>query len=86
MSLFFYYLRGEGLIRCKTFEDVKNVYGEENLIKIHKIKQIVTYAVLKCQPVWIDEGQGGVMIAYYYKPETELAWKYWLEHAPNKNE
>lgn len=32
---------------------------------------------MKCQPVWIDEGFGGKLIAYYYKPETEMAWEYW---------
>lgn len=65
------------LLKCKTFEDVKEVYGESNLIKLCNIKQIVQYAVMKCQPVWIDEGYNGKLIAYYYKPETEKAWKYW---------
>ena len=51
--------------------------GEENLIKLCNIKQIVQYAVMKCQPVWIDEGYDGKLIAYYYKPETEKAWNYW---------
>ena len=65
------------LLKCKTFEDVKEVYGENNLIKLCNIKQIVQYAVMKCQPVWIDEGYNGKLIAYYYKPETEKAWNYW---------
>ena len=53
------------------------IYGKENLIKICNIKQIVTYAVLKCQPVWLDEGYDGELIAYYFKPETSMAWEYW---------
>ena len=65
------------LLKCKTFEDVKDVYGEDNLIKLCNIKQIVQYAVMKCQPVWLDEGYNGKLIAYYYKPETEKAWNYW---------
>lgn len=65
------------LLKCKSLEDVKEVYGEENLIKLCNIKQIVRYAVMKCQPVWIDEGYNGKLIAYYYKPETEKAWNYW---------
>lgn len=67
----------EKLLKCKSLEDVKEVYGEENLIKLCNIKQIVRYAVMKCQPVWIDEGYNGKLIAYYYKPETEKAWNYW---------
>ncbi len=65
------------LLKCKTLDDVKEVYGEDNLIKLCNIKQIVMYAVMKCQPVWIDEGYEGKLIAYYYKPETEKAWNYW---------
>ena len=82
LSLFFYcyclYERWKyRLLKCKSFEDVKEVYGEDNLIKLCNIKQIVQYAVMKCQPVWIDEGYDGKLIAYYYKPETEKAWNYW---------
>lgn len=65
------------MLKCKTFEDVIDTYGRDNLIKICNIKQIVKYAVLKCQPVWIDEGYGGKLIAYYFKPETDKAWDYW---------
>ncbi len=65
------------LLKCKTFDDVKDVYGEDNLIKLCNIKQIVMYAKMNCQPVWLDEGYDGKLIAYYYKPETEKAWNYW---------
>ena len=79
------------MIKCKSLEDVYSVYGEENLIKICNIKQIITYATMKCQPVWIDEGYGSKLIAYYFKPETTLAWEYWKNNKPenkevNKNE
>lgn len=67
------------MIKCKSFDDVKKVYGEENLVKIVNIKQIVTYARMKCQPVWIDEGYDGKLIAIYFKPETCIAWKYWKQ-------
>lgn len=70
------------LLKCKTFEDVKDVYGENNLIKLCNIKQIVLYAKMNCQPVWLDEGYDGKLIAYYYKPETEKAWNYWKAGKP----
>lgn len=70
------------MIKCKTFEDVKKVYGEENLIKIVNLKQIVTYTRY-CQPVWISEGYDGKLLCYYFKPETDLAWEYWKETKPN---
>lgn len=53
------------------------IYG-----RICNIKQILTYAKMKVQPVWIDEGYGGRLIAYYFIPETKAAWKYWLENKP----
>lgn len=70
------------MIKCKTFEDVKQVYGEKNLIKLVNIKQIVQYAKMQCQPVWIDEGFDGKLVAYYVRSETEMAWSYWKSHKP----
>lgn len=69
-------------IKFKSFEDVKEVYGEENLIKICNLKQIITYAKLNVQPVWIDEGYKGKLIGYYFAPETKKAWEYWKASTP----
>ena len=71
------------LLKCKSLDDVKEIYGEDNLITLCNIKQIVQYAVMKCQPVWIDEGYRGKLIAYYYKPETQKAWEYWKNSTKN---
>ena len=38
---------------------------------------MLAYAKMKCQPIWIDEGYNGKLIAYYYQPETIDAWNYW---------
>ncbi len=65
------------LHKCRTFEEVKGIFGENNLIKLCNIKQIVQYAVMNCQPVWIDKGYNGKLIAYYYKPDTTIAWEFW---------
>ena len=69
------------LLKCRTFEDVKEIYGEDNLIKLCNIKQIVQYAVLKCQPVWLDEGYNGKLIADFYLDDRscleEFNWKNW---------
>ena len=70
------------MIKCKTLEDVIQVYGEENLIKLVNIRQIVMYAKMQCQPVWIDEGYDQKLVAYYVRSETEMAWNYWKSHKP----
>lgn len=79
----YFYEKEMDNIKYKTFEDVTEVYGKTNLCKICNIKQIITYAKLGVQPVWIDEGYGGKLIAYYFIPETKVAWKYWLENRPD---
>ena len=68
------------MLKCKSFEDVKEVYGEDNLIKLCNIKQIVQYAKMKCQPVWIDEGYDGKLIAYYGKERTKECWERWKRY------
>lgn len=75
----------ELLFKCKDFKDVEKIYGEENLIKIVNLKQIVFYAKMKCQPVWIDEGLDGKLVAFYYAPETKMAWEYWRAKKPDSN-
>jgi hypothetical protein len=70
------------IIKFKTFEDVKQVYGEENLIKLCNLKQIVFYAKMNVQPKWVGGGYSGKLIGYYFKPETEMAWKYWKQSKP----
>lgn len=39
---------------------------------------------MKCQPVWIDEGLDGKLVAFYYTPETKMAWEYWRAKKPNE--
>lgn len=67
-------------IKNITFENIKNTYGENNLVKICNLKQILTYAKLNVQPVWIDEGYDNKLIAIYYKDDTTVAWKAWKEN------
>lgn len=65
------------MLKCETLTDVIKVYGKENIVKLVNLKQIVAYAKMKCQPVWIDEGYNGKLVAYYFVPETKMAWEYW---------
>jgi len=74
--------KGMIIIKFKTFDDVEKVYGKENLIKLCNLKQILFYSKMNVQPKWIAEGYKGKLIGYYFKPETEMAWKYWKENKP----
>lgn len=74
------------MLRCKNLEDVKKIYGDDNIVKIVNLKQIVFYAKMCCQPVWIDEGFAGKLVAYYVRQETEMAWEYWKRNDPKKNQ
>lgn len=69
-------------IKFKTFQDVEEVYGKENLVKIVNLKQILFYCKNGLQPVFIDEGYQGKLVAWFHKPSTSMVWRYWLENDP----
>lgn len=73
-------------IKFKTFQDVEEVYGSENLVKIVKLKKILFYCKNGLQPVFVDEGYQGKLVAWFHKPSTAMLWKYWKESNPNKME
>lgn len=70
------------IIKFKAFTDVEEVYGRENLIKLVNLKQILFYCKNGLQPVFIDEGYQGKLVAWFHKPSTSMLWKYWLENSP----
>ena len=72
------------IIKFKTFSDVEEVYGKENLIKIVNLKQILFYIKNGLQPVFIDEGYKGKLVAYFHKPSTSMLWRYWLDSQPKE--
>ena len=69
-------------IKFKTFQDVEEVYGKENLVKIVNLKQILFYCKNGLQPVFIDEGHQGKLVAWFHKPSTSMVWKYWKDNDP----
>lgn len=72
------------VIKFKTFADVEEVYGRENLVKIVNLKQILFYCKNGLQPVFIEEGYQGKLVAWFHKPSTSMVWKYWLETDPKR--
>lgn len=65
----------------RSLEEVYECYGKENILKIVNIRQILFYAKCKCQPKWIDESEyDNKLVAYYFKPETDICWKRWKEY------
>lgn len=73
-------------MRFNTLEDVKKYYGEENLIPISFLKQIIFYAVNGCQPkfVWESEKKNGKIVAWYLKNDTAHVNSKWKESRPKK--
>lgn len=69
-------------IKFKTLTDVEEVYGKENLIKLVNLKQILFYCKNGLQPVFIEEGYKGKLVAWYHKPSTSKLWEYWKENDP----
>lgn len=72
-------------IKFKTLNDVEEAFGIENIVKIVNIKQILFYVKNGLQPVFIDEGYNGKLVAYFHKPSTSILWRYWRESDPKNN-
>lgn len=64
-------------MRFKTYEDLKKYYSEHELCTLCNIKQIVFYAKQGCQPLIIDEGWDGKLLAIYDIQETKNVWEIW---------
>ncbi len=71
-------------MKFSSLEEAKKCYGEDNLIAIDFIKQLLFYAKLGCQPkfIWESEKQGGKIVAWYLKAETQYANNKWRETKP----
>lgn len=74
------------IIKFTNLEEAKKCYGEESLIPISEIRQIIYYAKVGCQPkfVWESEKQDGKIVAWYLRSETIYARNRWQETKPVK--
>lgn len=68
----------------KTLDEAKECYGEENLIPITFIKQVIFYSKLGVQPVlcWAKEDDDNRIAYWYLKSETQFAKRKWDETKP----
>lgn len=73
-------------MKLKTLEDVKYIYGADDLVKIVNIKQILFYTRNGLQPVFVEEGYNSKLVAWFCKSDTKDLWGKWLENDPNKTE
>lgn len=70
------------MVKCESLERAKEVYGEENLVRIVNLRQIVTY-VREVQPVWVDEGYNGKLTCWFEKSATKSVWEKWKNTTPD---
>ncbi len=87
LSLFFT-IEGETISRLKleTKQDVFDCYGENNLVPIDLIKQIIFYTSKGVQPVFTCEsekkGREGQLVCWFLKSETQWIYQKWKENRP----
>lgn len=74
------------IIKFYSLDEAKSVYGENSLVPISSIKQIIFYTRHGCQPkfVWESEKEKGKIVAWFHKKESELIYKRWCENKPEK--
>lgn len=71
----------------KSFEEVEECYGKENLIPVTNLKQIIFYVTeFGLQPKWTDESKEnkGHIVCYYLKNESNIAFRKWRENKPTR--
>lgn len=64
-------------MRFNSYKEVKNHYTDDELCTLCNIKQIVFYAKNHVQPLIIDEGWDGKLLAIYDKRATKEVWEIW---------
>ncbi len=72
--------------KLETKKDVMDCYGEENLVPIDLIKQIIFYTSRGVQPVFTckseKEDKKGRLVCWFLKSETRWVYKKWKENRP----
>lgn len=66
-------------IKFYSIEEAKTVYGEDSLVAISLLSQIIFYTKNGLQPkfIWESEKEQGKIVAWYHKGESELVYKRW---------
>ena len=74
--------------KLETKKDVMDCYGEENLVPIDHIKQIIFYTSRGVQPVFTCEsekkGQKGRLVCWFLKSEIRWVYEKWRENRPTE--
>ena len=73
-------------IKFYSLDEAKAVYGEDSLIPISSLKQIIFYTAHGLQPefIWESEKEKGKIVAWFHKNKSELIYRRWLGNRPEK--
>lgn len=71
----------EVYFKFDTLQEVKEYYGERNLVPIDYIKQQIFYAKKGIQPKFVceNENENGRLTCWYLKSETKNVYEEWLD-------
>ncbi len=73
-------------LKLTTLQDVLECYGEENLVPIDFLKQIIFYTSKGIQPVFTCESEKperkGQLVCWFLKSETQWIYQKWKENRP----
>ena len=64
----------------KSLEEAREKYGEDGLVCIVNIKQILAYVKNHVQPVYVDEGYKGKLVCYFAKESTKEVFEKWRNY------
>ena len=73
-------------LKLETKKDVMDCYGEENLVPIDHIRQIIFYTSRGVQPVFTceseEKGKKGRLVCWFLKSEIRWVYEKWRENRP----
>ncbi len=75
-------------LKLETIQDVFCCYGEENLVCLDLLKQIIFYTSKGVQPIFVCESEKeerkGQLVCWFLKSETQWVYQKWKENRPKK--
>lgn len=73
-------------LKLTTLQDVLECYGEENLVPIDFLKQVIFYTSKGIQPVFTCESEKpkrkGQLVCWFLKSETQWVYQKWKDNKP----
>ena len=75
-------------LKLTTLQEAYDCYGEDNLVGIDLLRQIIFYISRGIQPVYTSESEKpdkkGQLVCWFLKSETQWVYRKWKQNRPKE--